>query len=362
MDIALICENFNLEGKFYGYELLKSGNVNQTFLVYYDDYGKINKYVLQRINSYVFKDPAVVMKNVVSVTNHIRRKVSFLNGKRLTLHFLPSKNGLSYYIDENKAFWRVYKFIDDSLCFDCAEDGLVEEAGKAFGEFQRSLTDFDPKNLSFTIKDFHNGKKRYEDLIVSVKNNVRGRKREVFKQLKYLKSIKKIADYYGDLIDLKQLPLRVTHNDVKISNVLFSKDEKKGLAVIDLDTVMPGIVAYDFGDGARSIAATAKEDETDLNKVDFDLTRYEAFTKGFLSQTGVYLTENEGETLYMAPLSVTFELATRFLKDYLDGDLYFKCSYEKHNLVRANNQIALCQKIYDKLDDIKSITQKYLYT
>lgn len=362
MDIALICENFNLEGVFYGYELLKSGNVNQTFLVYFDDFGKINKYVLQRINSYVFKDPAVVMKNVVSVTNHIRRKVSSLKGKRLTLEFLPCKNGLSYYIDENKGFWRVYKYVDDSLCFDYAEEDLVEEAGKAFGEFQRYLTDFDPKNLYFTIKDFHNGKKRYEDLTLSAKNNVRGRKKEVVKQLNYLKSMKKIADYYGDLIDFKQIPLRVTHNDVKISNVLFSVQDNKALAVIDLDTVMPGIVAYDFGDGARSIASTVKEDETDLSKVDFDLVRYEAFTKGFLSQTGVYLTEIEGKTLYMAPLAVSFELATRFLKDYLDGDLYFKCSYEKHNLVRAKNQIALCQKIYDKLDDIEAITKKYLYT
>lgn len=362
MDINYICNQFNLNGKFYGYELIKSGNINQTFLVYYDYFGKINKYVLQKINSYVFKNPAVLMNNVVEVTNHIRRKSLKKKEKWFTLEFFPSKSGLSYYVDENSGYWRVCKYIDDSVSFNYPEKNCVEETGRAFGKFQRDLDDFEVNKLQITIENFHNTQKRYTDFIESVKNNFSNRKKSARKQIKFLIANKKIADYYSDLISFRQLPYRVTHNDTKISNVLFDCCTKKAIAVIDLDTVMPGIVAYDFGDCARSIASTALEDSADSENLDFDLDRYELFTKGFLSQVGLNLTDNEGKTLYMAPIVVTYELALRFLKDYLDGDLYFKCDYENHNLVRANNQIALLDKMQNKLGEIRKITEKYLYT
>ncbi len=361
MKILTILDNFDLSGKFVGLEVLKAGNINSTYLVRFADNGTESKYILQKINRYVFKNPPHLMKNVIDVTNHIRHKLKNSKDKRQVLEFLPANTGLSYVKDEKGEFWRIYKYIDNSVSYDNSDDMfIVEQAGVAFGKFQSMLNDFDTESLNETIKDFHNTKKRFNDLAMSAEVDAVDRKKFVKEELDYLLKRQNIADFYCDMIEANKIPVRVTHNDTKCNNVLFDKDTNKALTVIDLDTVMAGLIAYDFGDGSRSIASTSKEDEEDFSKVDFDLVKFEAFTKGFLSKTATTLTDIEAETLYMGPLVMTLELASRFLKDYLDGDLYFKCDNPIHNIIRCQNQIKLCKKIEEKLPQIKEITFKYL--
>lgn len=361
MNILTVLNNFNPKGEYLCREVIKSGNINITYLVTYVDKEKTNKYILQKINRYVFNNPAHVMKNVIEVTNHIRHKLNNFGDKRQVLEFLPTKLGLSYYKDDDGEFWRLYKYIDNSVSYDNSDDMfIVEQAGAAFGKFQLMLNDFDSESLNETIKDFHNTEKRFNDLFISAEADIAGRKNSLQKELDYLSERQDTANFFCNLIKERKIPIRVTHNDTKCSNVLFDKDTNKALTVIDLDTVMAGLVAYDFGDGTRSMCSTFGEDETDYEKIDFDLIKYEAYAKGFLSKVSPTLTDIEGETLYMGPLVMTLELASRFAKDYLDGDLYFKCNSPLHNKIRCQNQIALCKKIESKLSKIKQITFKYL--
>lgn len=361
MKILTILDKFDLSGDCIGYEVLKAGNINSTYLIRFADKGTESKYILQKINRYVFKNPPHLMKNVIDVTNHMRHKLKNSKDKRQVLEFLPANTGLSYVKDEEGEFWRIYRYIDNSVSYDNSDDMfIVEQAGVAFGKFQSMLDDFDTDSLNETIIDFHNTKKRFEDMALSAELDVEGRKQFVKAELNYLLERENIANFYCDMIKNREIPIRVTHNDTKCNNVLFDKDTNKALTVIDLDTVMAGLVAYDFGDGCRSIASTANEDETDFTKIDFDLVKFEAFTKGFLSRTSLTLTDIEAETLYMGPFVMTLELASRFLKDYLDGDLYFKCDNPLHNKIRCQNQITLCKKIEEKLPQIKEITLKYL--
>jgi len=359
MEISEVIANFKTEGNFLKYNKLTSGNINKTYLVINSaNCGQI-KYILQKINGYVFKNPQRLMKNVIDVTNHIRRKIHTRDKNRQVIEFISAKNDLPYFIDNNGEFWRVYKYIDNSVTFDETDDiSVVEETGKAYGKFQLFLSDFNAENLFDTIEDFHDTEKRFHSFFDSVKKNLANRKKLVEKQIEYLKSKSEYASFFTSRLKEGKIQLKVTHNDTKCNNVLFDKVSKKALTVIDLDTVMRGLVAYDFGDGSRSICSTAKEDETDYDKIDFDLNKFRAFTKGFLSKTVNALSEEELNTLYIAPYIMTLELASRFLKDYLDGDLYFNCLYENQNLDRANNQIILSQKIERKLIEIKDIVDK----
>lgn len=357
--IAFICQNFNIKGEFVKFECLKEGNINQTFLVTFIENKQIRRYVLQKINSYVFKNPEKLMENIISVTNHIKNKIKY-DTYRHVLEFLPCKNEY-YYIDNQCNYWRIYKFINNSVTFNNPEClDIVYEAGYQFGKFQCYLNDFDLTKLYPTIKDFHNTKIRYKNLIFSAFKNNNNRLERVKDQLSYLISRKNLASYYIDLIERGDIPFRVTHNDTKCNNVLFDINTKKSLTVIDLDTVMKGIIGYDFGDSARSICSTCDEDELDTSKIDFDIKRFDSFCNGFLSQTKDILTLNEKTTLYLAPAVMCYELAVRFLTDYLDCDLYFKCDYLEHNFDRAKAQIALLKKIEDKNELIQNTIKKYL--
>lgn len=360
MLLNYVCNNFRLHGKLIDYEKIESGNINTTYLVTTENNGIKSKYVVQKINKYVFKNPRLLMKNVTLVTNHIKNK--FLNKENIAcLDYVKTKKGSYYFIDDSKEFWRVSKFIENSICYLTTEDlCVIKEAGRAYGQFQKLVSDFDISLLHETIKDFHNTEKRFSDLKKSADYDLLKRKQEVLEQLGYLFSKRNLAEYYCQFIKNGQLKLKVTHNDTKCSNVLFDKNTGKALTVIDLDTVMAGLIAYDFGDATRSICSNFGEDEEDTGKIDFDLDRFEAFTSGFLNEVGDTLSDLEKQTLYMAPLVAALELSVRFLKDYLDGDLYFKCDYKKQNLIRANNQIALSKKILLKLSDVKKIIEKYL--
>ncbi len=363
MDLKTIIEQFEIEGEFRGYKVLSGGNINTTYeLMLFDGEG-IKTYVLQKINKFVFKKPDEVMENIMKVTEFIRQKY-LSNGQdyhRQVLRYYRNKNGLPYLIDEAGDYWRCYRFIEDSVTYDnTVNDKVIEEAGKAFGNFQTMLRDFNAESLFETIPNFHNTRKRLTDLLHSVISDEYERVQLVKEELEYIVDNRNKAEILCNMLDAGEIPLRVTHNDTKCNNVLFDIEKGNSLAVIDLDTVMPGLTAYDFGDAVRSIAASCAEDETDLTKVNFQLDKFEAFTKGFIGQLKNCIDEKEITSLIHGPFVITLELASRFLEDYLNGDKYFKISYPQHNLDRARCQLALAKDILAKKEQISQIIKKYL--
>ena len=363
MDLKNIIENFEIEGEFRGYKVLSGGNINSTYeLMLFDGEG-IKTYVLQKINKFVFKKPDEVMENIMKVTEFIRSK--FLScGEdyhRQVLRYYRNKDGRPYWVDEHGDYWRCYRFIEDSITYDNTDnDKVIAEAGKAFGNFQKMLRDFNAETLFDTIPNFHNTRKRLTDLLHSVIADSCDRVKTVKQELEYIVDNRNKAEVLCNMLDAGEIPLRVTHNDTKCNNVLFDIENGNSLAVIDLDTVMPGLTAYDFGDAVRSIASSSPEDETDLSKVYFKLDKFEAFTKGFIGQLKEFIDKKEVLSLVCGPFVITLELASRFLEDYLNGDKYFKISYPQHNLDRARCQLALAKDILAKQNEISEIINKYL--
>ena len=343
---------------------LSTGNINSTFLVKYDRDGEEKNYIVQRINKTVFKKPEEVMENIVNVTHYIRAKVQEqgLSTKKFVLRaFVNKTTGKPFFIDEDGDYWRCYRFIQNAITYDTCDDlGIIEGVGYAFGKFQNYLDGFDANSLNTTIPDFHNTSARYKVLHEVVQKDVRGRAKKVSEEINKLFEFEEQACKLQKYLDSGELPLRVTHNDTKGNNVSFDKYTGEPLAVLDLDTVMPGAVAHDFGDAIRFIANTVIEDDPNVEKVALDLDKYEAFTKGFVGQLKNTLTDFEKQTLNLGVFAMTVELAVRFLTDYIAGDVYFKTKYPGHNLDRARNQIALSQDILNKKEIIDTIIKKYI--
>lgn len=361
MDIKQIIDKFELKGEYVSYESINSGNINKTYLIYCTYNSTVRKYILQQINTHVFKKPVSLMENAVKISKWLNKKYSNQNFGYTTLEYIASFYGNYYYIDSENRFWRAYNYIDNSVCYENTNDlKVIREAGGLFGDFFTKLVDYDVNSLSITIPNFHNTENRINSLILSYENTAKSNSINCREEFEYLSNCKNKAIVYEKLKKENKLPIRATHNDTKLSNVLFRKDNQKAIAVIDLDTVMPGLIAYDFGDGARSICATKNENDLDLDNVDFDLSKYKVFTCGFLENARDNLTKVECETLHLAPYIVSSELASRFLKDYLDGNIYFKCEYPEQNLIRARNQIKLSLQIEKKLDSMKQITESFL--
>jgi thiamine kinase-like enzyme len=314
MDIIQICKDFCIKGEFSGYEVIGTGNINATYKVHTeDDIGK-HQYLIQKINKNVFKRPEHIMENIAKINEYI--DTSSVDSELIILHFIKSHDGKLYHIDEEGNFWRACKFFDCE-CFNTTDNlSVVEETGRAFGEFQYLLSGFDASLLHITIPNFHNTKKRIENLEKTIKYALVDRKIEAKDDIEYILSNKEIALTLCKLYAENKLPLRVTHNDTKCNNVIFHKDTLKALAVIDLDTIMPGLCAYDFGDGARSICSVTDEDEIDLTKVSFDLKRFERFTKGYFKFLKNTVNEYERDTFALSVYVMTIELASRFLQDY----------------------------------------------
>ena len=351
---------FNLPGPFFSYEEILNGNVNRTFKVnYISDDGTgmavIKPYLVQKINSYAFHNPDELMSNIDKVTEYIRAK----RPDKTCMHFHHTGTGENRrtYLVEGDSFWRIYKYIP-AVTFDKCEDAhIIRSAGKAFGDFQTVLSDFDASQLFYTIPDFHDTRKRYEKLIADANKNPCGRVQEARAELDYLFSVQQEACKLTDLYREGKLPLRVTHNDTKINNVLFDEETLEPLVVIDLDTVMPGLVGHDFGDAVRFAANFTEEDSEDTYKTGVDLNIFWAFADGFLSKTAKTLTEEEIDTLALSCFAITCELATRFLDDYLIGDKYFKVKRDKHNLIRTKCQVALAKDMYSKLGAMDAIVK-----
>lgn len=349
---------FNITEEIKNIKQLSGGHINTTYLVTTVQENQTNKYVLQKINKYVFKNPEEVMQNIVSITNFIKDKISSIgqNYKRKVLNFFKSTDGKPFIIDENGDYWRMYEFIDQSVCYNNTSDlKIIEETGKAFGEFQLHLDDYPIEELYITIKNFHNLPMRYDYFDQVIKIDRFDRANKVSSEIESFFILENYVSQLNLMLENGELPYRVTHNDTKCNNVLFDKNTNKKLCVIDLDTVMPGLVAFDYGDAIRCIANLSKEDEKDLSKVKLDLNRFKAFTKGFIGIVGDKLTDKEKATLYLGPISIATELALRFLTDYLEGDVYFKIDYPEHNLDRARCQLALAKDMLLKIEKMKEV-------
>ena len=363
MDKTLLnlCENFNVNGTFDSIKVLSSGHINSTFLVRFNDGGEIKEYILQKINKYVFKNPEQVMENIFNVTEHISKKLKN-SGKpnaRKVLNFHKTQDGKHFQIDEYGDYWRLYEYVNNSITYNETNNlKVLEETGKAFGEFQQYLTDFPIKDLHIIIPHFHNTVNRYDIFKDTLMHDPVGRSEFASDEIQDFLSLEEIATRMYRMQKRGELPLKVTHNDTKCNNVLFDKDSHNHLCVIDLDTVMPGLLGFDYGDAIRFAANTSKEDETDLSKVTIDLNKFKAFTKGFLEKVGKNLTESEKDTLALGAVTMTLECGVRFLSDYLDGDHYFKTNYPQHNLDRARCQLKLAKEMLNHMPEMTSIVEE----
>ena len=344
---------FRIEYEYLGYETIQMGNVNRTYKVNFMlPEGTPKSFLVQNVNTYAFRNPVGLMENIDKVTEHIRAK----KPGKLALHFHHTADRKTY-VEDGENFWRMTNYVP-SVTFNTVSDlEIIRSAGVAFGEFQMDLADFDIAELTETIPGFHNTRQRYEKLIQSVKEDKAGRVAEVKEEIEYLLSVQDLACSLTDLQQAGELPLRVTHNDTKINNVLFHPENQSPMIVIDLDTVMPGLMGHDFGDAIRFAANFVEEDCRELDKVGVNMEIFRAFAEGFLSKTAAAMTEKELDTLALSAFVLTAELATRFLADYLDGDLYFNIKCPDHNLVRTRCQIALAKDMLKKMDEMNAVVR-----
>ena len=342
---------FCIRGEFLGYKTIQVGNVNKTYEVQFKrPDGTPKSFLIQNVNTYAFRAPVQLMENIDKVTEHIRAK----KPGQVALHFHHTADRKTYVADGTN-FWRLTNYIRSVTHNKVTSDKIIRNAGKAFGEFQMQLSDFDIRQLYETIPDFHNTRKRYEQLADAVEANPVGRVAGIQDELDFLFSVKDIACKLTDMQMKGELPLRVTHNDTKINNVLFDPVDDSAMVVVDLDTVMPGLVGHDFGDAIRFAANREAEDSENLEQVGLDLGIFRAFAEGFLEMTANTLTANEIDTLADSCLTLTVELATRFLTDYVLGDPYFYTAHSLHNLVRTRCQIALAKDMLRKMPQMKQI-------
>jgi len=358
-----LVSHFQFDGDFIYEEPFGYGHINDTFAVYFKKTFKHpDRYILQRINHTIFKNPEELMQNIENVTAHIRSKLKSSGGdiSREVLTIIKTKDEKNFFQDENGNFWRAYIFIDDATCYQIVEKPeQFYKSARAFGKFQKLLSDFPAETLFETIPDFHNTEKRFETFLDVLKKDPLQRAVGVKNEIEFVLNRQSDASVLVDLLKNKKLPLRVTHNDTKLNNIMIDNETGEGVCVIDLDTVMPGLSIYDYGDSIRFGANPAAEDEKDLSKVWMELSLFELFTKGFLEEAGNSLTETEIEYLPFAAKIMTFECGIRFLTDYLNGDIYFKIHRKDHNLDRCRTQFKLVADMEQKMDEMKEIVSRY---
>ena len=340
-----------------------NGHINDTYLaVFQTGDGAEKRYILQRMNHSIFKNPPLLMENVVGVTQYLRKSILAQGGDpaRETLNVVNTVEGASYYEDDSHNFWRVFLFVEGTLCLEKVESPQdFYDCGAAFGNFQRMLADYPAKQLHDTIPNFHNTVSRFRDFQRAVREDKVGRAALAGPEIAFALDREKETAVLTDLLEKGELPLRVTHNDTKLNNILFDRVTRKAVCIIDLDTVMPGLSLYDFGDSIRFGASTGAEDEKDLSRVELDLNLFEPFTEGFLTGCGGKLTGREVEMLPMGAKLMTYECGIRFLADFLEGDVYFKVHRENHNLDRARTQFKIVADMEKKRERMAAIVEKY---
>ena len=360
--IGVIADLFAIEGTFVGAEEVDTGLINSTWIASFES-GRAQpaRYILQRINESVFGDPREVMSNVETVTRHINEKVLRVrkDSDGQTLNLYPGRGGQSFVEGPGGGIWRCYNFIEGCRTYDVVENTRqAYQAGHAFGAFQNLVSDLSAEDVVEVIPEFHNTPGRYRQLLEAVKKDPFGRVSAVTDELE---RIEKFADEMGRITALHEkgkLPVRVTHNDTKINNVLFDVATDEAVCVIDLDTVMPGLSLYDFGDLVRTSVNPAEEDEQDLDKVEMRMSIFESLVEGYLEAAGGVLTDLEVELLPFSGKLLAIELAMRFLADYLNGDVYFRVKREGQNLDRARTQLKLAEEIAKREEAMGLYIQK----
>ena len=352
-DFNSILQKFQLYGNPVSVEPYGNGHINDTFAVVFDQCGTRVRYILQRINTNIFRDPVNLMENIRRVTGHQAAKAA---NAREYLTLVPAQDGKCYVIDDAGNYFRCYLFIENATSFDILETSQqAYEAARAFGRFQADLADITGGRLVETIPDFHNTPVRVQNLENAIRLDKCNRVKEVAAEIDFVLSRKDICSKLIDLQKSNCIPERITHNDTKLNNVMIDDATGKGICVIDLDTVMPGLAHYDFGDMVRTGTSPAPEDERDLNKIFMRFENFEALLRGYCSEAGKVLNDCELENLPFAGALITLEIGTRFLTDYLEGDVYFKTHREGHNLDRARSQFQLVRSIESQYNEMMNL-------
>lgn len=345
-NVREVARHFQILGDFQSAEPYGSGHINDTYCVVFHQAGTPTRYIFQRINHNIFKLPVGLMENIQRVTTHLAGKMTGEpDASRRGLALIPARDGLCYHRDDDGNYWRTYLFIESALTYDAVESTRQAfEAARAYGRFQKMLADLPGQPLHETIPDFHNTPKRFAALEKAIAADTANRVRLAGPEIEFAMQHKAIVNILLDA----NLPERVTHNDTKFNNVMLDNVTGEGICVIDLDTVMPGLALYDFGDMVRTTTSPAKEDELDLSKVKMQFPMFEALVRGYLTSAGDFLTPAETEQLAFAGKLITFEIGLRFLTDFLAGDTYFKIHREGHNLDRCRTQFKLVESIEDQ--------------
>ena len=357
-----VIENFQFEGEYTEGIPYGSGHINDTFRVTFQHKGETKRYILQRMNNQIFLNPEELMENVVGVTSWLRKKIVENGGEpeRETLNLVPAKDGKAFYKDSEGEYWRVYLFIEGAKTYDLVENQEdFYQSAVAFGRFQGLLADYPAETLHETIQDFHNTVKRLDTFKKAVEADGCGRAAQVQEEIQFVLDREALAHKLCDMQAEGKLPLRVTHNDTKLNNIMIDDETRKAICVIDLDTVMPGLSVNDFGDSIRFGASTGAEDEPDLSKVSCSMELFELYTKGFVEGCKGSLTEEELDMLPVGAMTMTYECGMRFLTDYLEGDHYFKIHREGHNLDRCRTQFKLVKDMEEKWNQMNEIVNKY---
>ena len=346
------CDAFAFSGAVRSCERYGSGHINETCRVLTDG----GDYILQKVSRTAFHDPAVLMENVVAVIRHLRQKTDDPRG---ALSLVPTRDGRDYLLTEAGECWRAYDFIEGSICLDAAQTPEdFYQSAVAFGTFQRQLADFPAASLHETIPDFHNTPARIAQFRAALEADACGRAASARAEIDFVLRHAAEADALTGRLAAGELPLRVTHNDTKLNNVMLDAATRRALCVIDLDTVMPGLSLYDYGDSIRFGASTAAEDEPDVGRVDLDLRLFETYTRGYLASCGSALTEAEIALFPMGAKMMTFECGTRFLTDYLSGDTYFHTARAGHNLDRCRTQFRLVARMEDRWQQMEASVRR----
>ncbi len=356
-----IVKKFNIEGICVECKPLGTGHINETLVVKSEQSGRVFRYVLRKINKYVFKNPELIIHNTLLVTRHLKnamQKSGERNVDRKTLRLIETNEGEYSYIDDNGDYWCMMNFIENAYTVDKVDTKTqAYEAAKAFGKFQKYLADIDLSKCYTTIEDFHNLSKRLQNFDKAIEKDTADRVKDISKEIDSVNKFRYINASYFEKI--KSLPERITHNDTKINNVMLDKYTSEGLCVIDLDTVMPGKVLNDFGDMVRTFTSGAPEDEKDLSCVFVRTDIFEAMCNGYLTEVKNILTGEEIETLIFGAPIIIFEQAVRFLTDYIEGDIYYKVKYEEHNLIRARNQLALLKSVEKNFETMRRFVLEF---
>ncbi len=362
-DFEEIVKHFKFEGDFLEASPYGFGHINDTYAARFRKAnGAIRRYILQRINHNVFKKPEELMQNIERVTTHLRRKIIAAGGdpERETLNLIPTLEGKAFYRTQAGDYWRAYIFIADAQTYEVVESlDHVYSAAKAFGRFQKLLSDFPAAQLHETIPGFHHTGKRFEAFVEAVERDVKNRAYSAGADIEFVEKRAGDISILVNLLEQGKLPERVTHNDTKFNNVMIDAKTGKGMCVIDLDTVMPGLSLYDFGDCVRTGAALAAEDERDLSKVGIGLDIFDRLVHGYLEAARDFLTPIEIDHLPFSAKLMTLECGMRFLADHLSGDVYFKVHRENHNLDRFRTQLKMIRDMEEKFEEMVRIVEKY---